>query len=223
MKWYATVLDARPSRPHARTIVKSAINAFSKWIITAHVLVFLILGVNNCVGHQNHKVFMIFLVSASSMLIYASLWFAVQCWTLFSNMVSISNNKPARRGRKGPSRPEIEPFHLFQLFMCFVNCILALAVGCHFLTEGIAIGALLFDQVQQVWYGVTGIEWYTRKTRIKAARKDNKPYKWPYDCGTGWANVRFVMGDSVWQWLSAQPPPPEDGLFLEALKKRKSH
>lgn len=167
---------------------------------------------------------MIFLVSASSMLIYASLWFAIQCWTLFINLVARPDFQPSRRsgGRKGP-RPEIEPFYLFQLFMCFINCILALAVGCCLLTQGIAIGALLFDQVQQVWYGVTGIEWYTRKTRIKAARRDNKSYKWPYDRGTGWANVQLVMGESVWRWLSAKPPPTEDGLFLDALKKRKSH
>jgi len=120
--------------------------------------------VNNCVGHSNHKVFMIFLSSASSMLIYASVWFGYNCYHLFMTMPTQGGRRPIGM-KKGPvKQADVDPLWMFHLLMSFINCILALAVG-------IAIAALLVDQVQQVWNGVTGIEWYTRKSRIKAAKK----------------------------------------------------
>lgn len=155
--------------------------------------------VGNCVGHKNHKFFLLFLVWATVGLIYELLMFI---WRFIDGMMyySESMNAPVQ----GLHEYIGTPFSMTEVVLLIANTFITLPVT-------IAIISLLVYQISCVLANQTSIEDYISSRQQKAARKAGvRVPAWAFDFG--WlANLRQKLGHNPWLWFIPADTPSGDG------------
>jgi len=127
--------------------------------------------INNCVGHDNHKSFILFVFYACIGLFHV---FVLFIWRSINVVENISQ----------------EP--LYQLILLFY-CILQTFSLCIFLFY------MLCVQIRILLRNTTTIEESVRKWQAFDAHRANIPYRWPFDYGS-LRNIESVMGSSWIMW-----------------------
>lgn len=155
--------------------------------------------VGNCVGHKNHKFFLLFLGWATIGLVYELSMFI---WRFVDGMMyySESMNAPVH----GLHEYIGTPFSVLEIGLLIANTFITLPVT-------IAIISLLFYQISCVLANQTSIEDYISGRQQKAARKAGvRPPVWAYDFGT-LSNLRQKLGFNPWFWFIPTDTPSGDG------------
>jgi hypothetical protein len=155
--------------------------------------------VGNCVGHKNHKYFLLFLIYSTIGLSYELIMFI---WRFIDGMMYYSESMHA------PQNTFHEyigtPFSTHEVVLLIMNTFITMPVT-------IAIVSLLVYQISCVFANQTSIEDYISGRQNKAAAKVGvRPPAWPYDFG--WLqNVRQKLGQNVWTWFIPIIKPISDG------------
>ncbi len=149
---------------------------------------------NNCVGVNNRKDFVLFLF-------YATLSQACAMGLLIARIVEWIRNA----GAKSAATPPVWQIVLMALDMVFL------------LPVTLAVGGLLWYQISCIIENLTTIDEYVMERQQRAARKLRKPYKWPYDLGC-WRNWCSFFGPSVRNWF-VSGGTKSDGVHFEKRKE----
>lgn len=155
--------------------------------------------VGNCVGHKNHKYFLLFLIYATLGLIYELI---MLIWRFIDGMMFYSESMHAQTTKM------VEyigtPFSTTEIVLLISNTFITLPVT-------IAIISLLVYQLSCVFANQTSIEDYISGRQNKVASKAGiRPPAWAYDFGFT-ANVRQKFGHNVWLWFLPIIQPISDG------------
>jgi hypothetical protein len=133
--------------------------------------------VNNCVGVNNRKDFVLFLF-------YATLSQACAMGLIVARIVDWVKNA----GGKNVPAPVMWHVVLAALDLVFL------------LPVTLAVGGLLWYQISCIVENLTTIDEYVMERQQRAAHKLRKPYRWAYDLGC-WRNWCAFFGSSVPMWF----------------------
>lgn len=155
--------------------------------------------VGNCVGHKNHKFFLLFLIWSTVGLSYELLMFV---WRFIDGMMYYSESMNAPTN--GIAEYIGTPFSTTEVVLLCMNTFITLPVT-------IAIISLLFYQISCVLANQTSIEDYISGRQQSAARKAGvRAPSWAYDFGYV-SNLRQKLGHNIWFWLIPIDTPVSDG------------
>lgn len=146
--------------------------------------------VGNCVGHKNHKFFLLFLLYSTIGLSYELCMFV---WRFVDGMMYYSESMHAPQ--EGVLHEYIgTPFSTHEVVFLIMNTFITMPVT-------IAIISLFVYQISCLFANQTSIEDYISGRQHKAASKAGvRPPSWAYDFG--WiANVRQKLGHNMWLWF----------------------
>eukprot|EP01090_Pellita_catalonica_P001265 TRINITY_DN10967_c0_g2_i1.p1 TRINITY_DN10967_c0_g2~~TRINITY_DN10967_c0_g2_i1.p1 ORF type:complete len:203 (+),score=9.51 TRINITY_DN10967_c0_g2_i1:253-861(+) len=151
--------------------------------------------VNNCVGFQNHKYFINFLIYTAIMLTYAGVAFVARLISIFINL---SNNAKIRRAlRRGGDGDVLDmiPTDIapLQVVVVIVNLIIIVPLA-------LSLYCLLLYQIDMVCSNMTSIEEYEDRYYKRQAKRKGTKYKWYYDVGK-LRNWRQVFGPRWFLWF----------------------
>ena len=132
---------------------------------------------NNCIGVNNRKDFVLFLF-------YATLSQACAMGLLIARIVEWIRSAGAKNA-------EVPP--VWQIVLVALDLVFLLPVT-------LAVGGLLWYQISCIVENLTTIDEYVMERQQRAARKLRKPYSWPYDLGC-WRNWCAFFGGNVRTWF----------------------
>jgi len=139
--------------------------------------------VNNCVGHNNHKYFFLFLIHIVIQAIHMIFFFSIRIFLVLSKLAM-----------------KVEDNNLkIEVTLMIIQLIIIVPTL-------IAVCCLCMYQIQLISENTTSIESYEKEIEERKARKKGKTYRFPYDRGIC-RNCKDVLGSkiSVWFW----PTEPE--------------
>jgi len=143
--------------------------------------------INNCVGHYNHKYFLLFLISLLFEGIHYTILFAVRIFLMINEF----------------EKPDSDPGLKIDLVLIGIQLVIIVPTV-------IAVLCLCIYQMQLVSENTTAIESFDKEMEERKAKRKGKAFFFPYDRGAC-RNFRDVFGSRVSVWLF--PTVPETNGF----------
>ena len=140
--------------------------------------------INNCVGYNNHKLFVTFLFWGATGIIYTIIAYLVKILLMFYSIIS--------------ENPNPEYMSPFQGVLMVVN----LVILCPIILGMIS---LYFWQHGIASQNLTTIEYHIKRCAKKQAQKEGKKYIWLYDLGAP-KNIILFYGSNPRHWLCPIKP-----------------
>lgn len=155
--------------------------------------------VGNCVGLENHKYFILFLIYATIGMIH--LCVIVVC-RFIDGICSMSVYYEYEKLLYGPE------LSVTDVVFLILNTILTIPVV-------IAIISLFVYQISNILYNMTSIEGQIYSTCVKLTRRHKiENFKWTYDFGFMY-NLKELLGNSFMEWITPKNYSNSDGVHFK--------